>query len=136
MMLQIDLLSLPFEKFKFLVENYYLWIKDIDKTTVLYIELHKLDIEKSKEIIKILKNKSLIDEQKIQTLLEYHSSLCKGLEEYLKEIHDEDEEKEWIVYYNHRDIGQRVKAKTYTEAFLAAYENYGADGNITKVEKA
>lgn len=136
MVMKLNLLGLPHNEFKSLIQNYYSWIENIEETVFLYIELNRLNLEKAKELVSILQTYSQIDIKRIQELLD--QCLCnKEIKEQLKAIYIETpQEKEWIVYYNHRDVGHRVKAKQYTEALLAAYEKYGSDGKITKVEEA
>lgn len=136
MFLRIDLTSIPFENFKELIENYNSWIHDIEKAVFMYIEINRIPMEQAEEIVKMVQQKSIIDINLAKQLL----NECACSEEVKAKIEklyqsDAEQEKEWIVYYNHMDVGHRVRAKKYTDALLAAYVKYGSDGKITKVEE-
>lgn len=137
MIMKLNLIGLPHDKFKFLIENYNSWIENLEETVFLYIEINRLDIEQAGELVRVLQINSPMDIKRAYELLD--RCLCnEETKEHLKALYksDDPEEKEWIVYYNHMDVGHRVRAKQYTEALLIAYEKYGADGKITKVEEA
>ncbi|MCG8482862.1 MAG: hypothetical protein MJA31_06095 [Clostridia bacterium] len=135
--LKLNLLGLPQDKFKYLMENYNTWIENVEETAFLYIEINRLNIKQTRELVLVLQKNASLDMEKVHQLLD--QCLCNAeIKEELRTLYqsNESEEKKWIVYYNHMDVGHRVKAKKYTEALLLAYEKYGADGKITKVEEA
>lgn len=136
MFFKMDLVNMPFDKFKKLIENYSEWIQETEKTVFMYIEANRIPMDQAEEIVKIAQQKSVIDIDLAQKLLD-ECTCSKEVKEKIRKLYqtDAEEEKEWIVYYNHMDVGHRVRAKKYTDALLAAYVKYGSDGKITKVEE-
>lgn len=136
MNIKIKLTDLPFDKFVDLIQNYDIWIEEIEKTVFMYIEINRTPIAESEKLVRLVQKKSSIDTDRVQRLLE-ECACSPEIKNKIKALYqsDSEEEKEWIVFYNHMDVGHRVKAKKYTEALLAAYTKYGADGKITKVEE-
>ena len=61
----------------------------------------------------VLQKNNLIDLNKINQLLDQclrNNEIKKALKELYKS--DKQKEKEWIVYYNHMDVGHRVTANS------------------------
>lgn len=135
MIMQISLIDLPFEKFKYILENYERWLNDVNKTVIEYIEINRIDLVHVKELVQILEEKYSLDTSKLNQIISEYSMGKETKEKFISVNKNEEREKEWIVYYNQMDVGHRVKGKNYTEALLNAYEKYGAGGKITKVEE-